>query len=206
MPASWSMLLCDCWKLLPCHLPLLYRRSVTRQLCAHTPAHSDCFITPGHFPPQIPQALLKHGATNYLTAVQAIPRNLRTMYIHAYQSYLWNSVASFRLRQSRSALLVGDLVAQSKTGAGGPDGSQEFVGSTDQVPLHSENGVDFTEPGANAQEAAAPANMVRHWVGHGRNSTLACTFSPLPCVQTCAGRVVDTHSNAHPSTACRRCT
>ncbi|KAL6778573.1 hypothetical protein ACKKBF_B15330 [Auxenochlorella protothecoides x Auxenochlorella symbiontica] len=130
------------------------------------------------------QALLKHGATNYLTAVQAIPRNLRTMYIHAYQSYLWNSVASFRLRQSRSALLVGDLVAQSKTGAGGPDGSQEFVGSTDQVPLHSENEVEFTEPGANAKEAAAPANMAVHIISaedlDTRSYSMSDLLLPLP--------------------------
>jgi tRNA pseudouridine13 synthase len=32
------------------------------------------------------------------------------MYVHAYQSYVWNVVASARLRMSSSSILVGDLV------------------------------------------------------------------------------------------------
>lgn len=57
------------------------------------------------------QALIKHGLTNHLTALQAIPKNLRLMYIHAYQSYLWNAGASARLKLSSTAVLAGDLVA-----------------------------------------------------------------------------------------------
>jgi len=39
-----------------------------------------------------------------------IPRNLRTMYVHAYQSYLWNLVVSERIKLSATEPLVGDLV------------------------------------------------------------------------------------------------
>jgi tRNA pseudouridine13 synthase len=34
------------------------------------------------------QGLKQHGANGYLNALMMLPRNLRTMYIHAYQSYL----------------------------------------------------------------------------------------------------------------------
>lgn len=40
-----------------------------------------------------------------------IPRNLRTMYVHAYQSYVWNAIVSVRFnRYGSEAAVVGDLV------------------------------------------------------------------------------------------------
>lgn len=39
-----------------------------------------------------------------------IPRNLRSMYVHAYQSYIWNLVVSARIKLSSTSALVGDLV------------------------------------------------------------------------------------------------
>lgn len=40
-----------------------------------------------------------------------IPRNLRTMYVHAYQSYVWNAIVSVRLKRYGSgAPVAGDLV------------------------------------------------------------------------------------------------
>ncbi|CAH0473707.1 unnamed protein product [Peronospora belbahrii] len=57
------------------------------------------------------QGLRTYGTTSYAAAIQGIPRHLRMMYTHSYQSYVWNSVASERLtRFSRDAPVVGDLV------------------------------------------------------------------------------------------------
>lgn len=39
-----------------------------------------------------------------------IPRNLRTIYVHAYQSYIWNLAVAARVKKSATAPLVGDLV------------------------------------------------------------------------------------------------
>jgi tRNA pseudouridine13 synthase len=52
----------------------------------------------------------KGKGLDYLGAIQSITRNLRTMYAHAYQSLVWNHVASARLRLSRTDVLPGDLV------------------------------------------------------------------------------------------------
>ncbi len=48
--------------------------------------------------------------------MRQIPRNLRTMYVHAYQSYLWNLVVSERIKLSATQPLAGDLVFE-----GSPD-------------------------------------------------------------------------------------
>ncbi|KAI9138634.1 pseudouridine synthase [Paraphysoderma sedebokerense] len=58
--------------------------------------------------------VLKHlGKTNgkdYVGALLAVPRNLRLMYLHSYQSYIWNSIVSFRLSEFGNEPILGDLV------------------------------------------------------------------------------------------------
>ncbi|KTW28933.1 hypothetical protein T552_01561 [Pneumocystis carinii B80] len=47
---------------------------------------------------------------NYAGALQKIPRNLRMMYIHAYQSYVWNFAVTERLSRFGFNPIEGDLV------------------------------------------------------------------------------------------------
>ncbi|WVO13555.1 hypothetical protein L204_101176 [Cryptococcus depauperatus] len=49
-------------------------------------------------------------------ALGVIPRNLRTMYVHAYQSYVWNLVVSERIKFSATEPLIGDLVFEKTEG------------------------------------------------------------------------------------------
>ncbi|KAK3200613.1 hypothetical protein Dsin_024028 [Dipteronia sinensis] len=54
---------------------------------------------------------LKKCPGNYLQALKAIPRTLRMMYVHSYQSYLWNHAASVRVQKyGIEQIVVGDLV------------------------------------------------------------------------------------------------
>jgi tRNA pseudouridine13 synthase len=58
----------------------------------------------------------ERGATkrDHRLAFASLPRNLRKMYGHAVQSYLWNLMASNRIRHSRTLYAVeGDLVPKS---------------------------------------------------------------------------------------------
>ncbi|KAL6936371.1 hypothetical protein ACO0OL_002571 [Hanseniaspora opuntiae] len=50
---------------------------------------------------------------DYFTAILKIPRNLRLIYIHAYQSYIWNLATSYRVAQYGLAVVPGDLVIES---------------------------------------------------------------------------------------------
>ncbi|KAK9293195.1 hypothetical protein L1049_021184 [Liquidambar formosana] len=54
---------------------------------------------------------LKKCPANYLQALKAIPRTLRMMYVHSYQSYLWNHAASMRVQKyGIDQVVLGDLV------------------------------------------------------------------------------------------------
>ncbi|XP_029677051.1 pseudouridylate synthase 7 homolog [Formica exsecta] len=50
------------------------------------------------------------GEKNPLGALDSIPRNIRLMYIHAYQSFVWNRIVSRRINQFGTNVIVGDLV------------------------------------------------------------------------------------------------
>lgn len=58
--------------------------------------------------------LAKHGKNAYVNALDNIPRNLRLLYLHAYQSFLWNKIVSKRFETFGNQVLEGDLVFKEK--------------------------------------------------------------------------------------------
>ena len=54
--------------------------------------------------------LLKKQPHGYFNAYQNISRNTRLIYVHGYQSYVWNRAVSERFRRFGRQVLVGDLV------------------------------------------------------------------------------------------------
>jgi tRNA pseudouridine13 synthase len=56
------------------------------------------------------QALSGRHKNDYAGALLQITRGLRTMYVHAYQSYVWNMAASVRWSKYGTKVIAGDLV------------------------------------------------------------------------------------------------
>ena len=56
------------------------------------------------------QALVEGGKNDFKAAFDRLPRPMRLMYPHAYQSYIWNMAASKRIETYGYQVVVGDLV------------------------------------------------------------------------------------------------
>ena len=63
------------------------------------------------------QVLAKQDGNNFLAdALLSLPKNLKMIYIHAFQSYIWNKMASKRISmQETLSVMPGDLVLVRKT-------------------------------------------------------------------------------------------
>ncbi|XP_073475749.1 pseudouridylate synthase 7 homolog isoform X2 [Aquarana catesbeiana] len=64
---------------------------------------------------QLLRGLSKYGLKNIVTAFGIIPRNNRLMYIHSYQSYVWNNMVSRRIEEYGLKVVPGDLVLKGAT-------------------------------------------------------------------------------------------
>ncbi|CAM9509268.1 unnamed protein product [Discosporangium mesarthrocarpum] len=87
------------------------------------------------------QALLKGGPNPHLAALLAIPKNLQMMYLHAFQSLLWNLAATHRVKTyGVSKVVAGDLII--------PKG----ISSEDPLDLVAEPALECEEGGAASME------------------------------------------------------
>ncbi|KAK3135128.1 hypothetical protein QOZ80_5BG0414940 [Eleusine coracana subsp. coracana] len=91
-------------------------RDDVNELRKHYKEHGDIDRALRNFPRHLvaERAILqclKKCPGNYLQALKGIPRTLRLMYVHSYQSFLWNHAASLRVEKyGISQVVEGDLV------------------------------------------------------------------------------------------------
>jgi tRNA pseudouridine13 synthase len=113
--------------------------------------------------------LAQQGRNALVNALLAIPRNLRTMYIHAYQSYLWNCAASERVaRHGGTAVVVGDLVI-----------SRQIMHAFRKSKVE---GIDNLSSSANLPDVSplAPVHVVTEEEAENKTYSIEDVVLPLP--------------------------
>ena len=129
---------------------------------------------------QLLEGVVKHGLTNPLGALSKLPKSLRSMYLHAFQSYLFNHAASARVAlYGCDKAVEGDLVgAESATEAAADDegaaGSGSSGGGASEEAAASGDGKsDFLIPHVVTAEEAASSKY-----------TIEDVLLPLPGFKT----------------------
>ncbi|MCJ1377806.1 hypothetical protein MMC17_000902 [Xylographa soralifera] len=98
---------------------------------------------------------VKERSHDYLGAMQTIPRNLRLMYVHAYQSLIWNLAASHRWKLSGSEVMIGDLVLIDEH-------KEKNMATKAEEPEHTDaDGEVIIRPAADDSARSADERFVR---------------------------------------------
>lgn len=100
---------------------------------------------------QVFLALTLHGNQNPQAVLNAIPKNIILMYLHAYQSFVWNNIVSRRLKEFGRKPVVGDLVFENTH-------EQGIDETTPANETESQNGNEDRELTCNLQKVKILTN------------------------------------------------
>lgn len=101
-------------------------------------------------------AWLVYHKNDFKGALQRIPRNVRLLYCHSYQSLIWNRVASRRLKELGYQLIPGDLVYVDKTVS-----AELPIEDDAPVELQDNPPEEESEEPSEASETSAFKNLVK---------------------------------------------
>ena len=99
--------------------------------------------------------LQRVGATNPYGAFQQVPRNLRLLYVHSFQSLVWNRLVTIRLRRFGIRPVAGDLVLAGTATAAAAAAAEAPVLDADVLDADDADAVIDADTGTDAAAAAA---------------------------------------------------
>lgn len=56
----------------------------------------------------------QNNEKDYCGAIISLPRNVRSIYVHSYQSLIWNKVASYRIKKYGHKVIIGDILLKDE--------------------------------------------------------------------------------------------
>ncbi|KAM3411621.1 hypothetical protein ACQJBY_003350 [Aegilops geniculata] len=121
------------------------QRDDIKEVREHYKQHGDIDMALRNFPRHLvaEKAILqclRKCPENYLQALKGIPRPLRMMYVHSYQSYLWNHAASMRVEKyGISQVVEGDLIYTKES----HPGEATSVGTSEVDSLTNSSEIDI---------------------------------------------------------------
>lgn len=75
----------------------------------------------------------EESSRDYMNALISLPRSTRSMYVHSYQSLIWNKVVTYRLKKHGFKVIPGDLILDPTI----TDNSLDLLLTTDEVDDNS---------------------------------------------------------------------
>jgi hypothetical protein len=135
------------------------------------------------------QTLEKRGSDAWLETIQAIPRHLRMMYMHATQSFFWNAAVSQRVRDHGLTVRAGDIILPE---APWPDGHFGLDGPKPGESFTSMKPHAYSDQGKRPQETSQQIGTTSHHeevkpVPRAAAATADCMQGGLPAVQGAPG-------------------
>ena len=99
--------------------------------------------------------LQRVGATNPYGAFQQVPRNLRLLYVHSFQSLVWNRLVTIRLRRFGIRPVAGDLVLAGTATAAAAAAAEAPVLDADVLDADDADAVIDADAATDAAAAVA---------------------------------------------------
>eukprot|EP01017_Pseudomicrothorax_dubius_P038395 TRINITY_DN5746_c0_g1_i1.p1 TRINITY_DN5746_c0_g1~~TRINITY_DN5746_c0_g1_i1.p1 ORF type:complete len:444 (-),score=93.06 TRINITY_DN5746_c0_g1_i1:381-1712(-) len=101
------------------------------------------------------EGLKKSGKNSFLGAIHLLPRGNRDLYVHAYQSYLWNRAASLRFKTYGRTVVEGDIVSTKEK----PTSMEEEKKTDEKQDIEGNEGNDQNAD-EDDNEAASVADII----------------------------------------------
>lgn len=126
------------------------------------------------------QALSEGNKNDYKSAFERLPRPMRLMYPHAYQSYIWNKAASKRIERYGYQVVVGDLVVADISSLRQRN-TEEDTDATPAPEGNAAEGKDASETKNGGTSASLSANIiVVQSEEEAKKYTMSNVVIPLP--------------------------